>query len=118
MLTAERNEKVITRNASFFKPLPKQPDEVSSDEEVDDLVSEPIAEIPPQAPAELQPQQQAPVQPNNIAPPTLAMQQPPQRPRRQRRTPAKFKDFIMNKYFDHSSNISGQNNTVLEVNRE
>ena len=97
MLTAKQNEKVITRNASFIKPLSKQPDEVSSDEEEDDLVPEPIAKMPPQAPAEFQPQKQAHMQPDNIAPPTPAMQQPPQRPRRQRRTLAKFKDFIINK---------------------
>ena len=85
MLTAECNGREITRNASFFKPSPKQPDEVSSDEEEDNLIPE-QAETPSQDP-ERQPQLLEPAQP--------AIVTPQLRPSRHRRLPAKFKDFII-----------------------
>ena len=37
IVTAERNGKTVTRNSSFFKPSPKHPEEVSSDEEGEDM---------------------------------------------------------------------------------
>ena len=75
LVTAERNRKIVTRNSSFFKPSPKHPEEVLSDEEGEDLIElvlEPQPNAPVQAPTEAPieaPQQQTPQHQQHIEDP-------------------------------------------------
>ena len=82
MITAERNGKSVTRNASFFKPSPEHPDDISSDEEEEEDIQGPQPEETPEVP-----------------------QPPPEtRPQRHRRAPERFKDFVLYN-LEHSSHV-------------
>ena len=91
------NGKAVTRNSSFFKPSPKHPEEVSSDEDGEDLIElvpEPQQNAPVQAPTEAP--TEAPIEaPQQQTPAAPAAPAAHQRPQRQRRIPAKLKDYVM-----------------------
>ncbi len=91
MITAERNGKKVTRNSSFFKLSPRSPEEIESSDEDDGEV------VNPKSQEEIG-RSDTPESDNandDQAMSQLPLAVPVCRPHRERRKPAKFKDFIM-----------------------
>ena len=83
MITAQRNDKTITRNSSFFKQSPRAPTSADLIEE-EELSTEPTVDIPDETTVE-------PVPAADVDLPNHQLQ----RPRRTRKMPDRYKDYHM-----------------------
>ena len=95
MVTARRGERAVTRNISFFKRIlhdPAVPDEASEDEEPSIEACQ--QHMPEEMPQTMQQASSSQTETSHTACKQQAAQPSP-RPVRVKRTPTKFKDFIM-----------------------